>query len=167
MDQGNNIECLKTFRVNIPLNSTTGGKLANGIKYYFPELPIFKGKNIVGIDLNASSFSTSPGSYIVNGDLEDKTQVGTLINMEEARNIYLTIYSEDGQEKHSNLPLRSLFMVASAIGGLFPYGTYTAGKRVVKPLYGKINPRKSYAFLPVGTFAVKDLKYISLNFYYN
>jgi len=167
MDQGNNIECLKTFRVNIPLNSTTGGKLANGIKYYFPELPIFKGKNIVGIDLNASSFSTSPGSYIVNGDLEDKTQVGTLINMEEARNIYLTIYSEDGQEKHSNLPLRSLFMVASAIGGFFPYETYTAGKRVVKPLYGKINPRKSYAFLPVGTFAVKDLKYISLNFYYN
>lgn len=167
MEQGNNIECLKTFRVNIPLNNQTGGKLANGIKYYFPELPIFKGKNIVGIDLNASSFSTSPGTYIVNGDLADKTQVGTLINMEEARNIYLTIYSEDGEEKHSNLPLRSLFMVASAIGGIFPYGTYTAGKRVIKPLYGKINPRKSYAFLPVGTFAVKDLKYISLNFYYN
>lgn len=167
MEPGNNIECLKTFRLNIPLNSQTGGKLENGVKYFFPDLPIFKGKNIVGIDLNAATFTTSPGTYIVGGDLEDKTQEGTLIDMEEARNIYLTIYSEDGEEKHSNLPLRSLFMVASTIGGLFPYNTYTAGKRVVKPIYGKINPRKSYAFLPVGTFPVKNLKYISLNFYYN
>jgi hypothetical protein len=166
MEEGNNIECLKTFRINIPLNNN-GSKLENGVKYFFPDLPIFKGKDIVGIDLNASSFSTSPGTYIVNGDLEDTTQVGTLINMEEARNIYLTIYSENGEEKHSNLPLRSLFMVASLIGGFFPYTFYTPGKRVVKPLYGKINARKSYAFLPVGTFPTKSNKYISLNFYYN
>jgi hypothetical protein len=167
MEEGNNIECLKTFRLNIPLNNESGGLLANGVKYFFPDLPIFKGKNIVGIDLNASNFSTSPGTYIVNGDLSDNTQRGTLINMEEARNIYLTIYDEDGSEKLANLPLRSLFMVASAIGGIFPYTFYTAGKRVVKPFFGKINPRKSFAYLPVGTFPVKELKYISLNFYYN
>lgn len=163
MVQGNNIECLKTFRVDIPLNSQTGGKLNSGVKYFFPELPIFKGKNIVGIDLNASTFQfVTPQT--VKGDLSNLSKVGTLINMDEARFIYLTIYSEDGSEKHSNLPLRSLFMVPNDI---FPIEVYKTGKRVVKPIYGKINPRKSYAYIPVGAFPIKNLKYISLNFYYN
>ena len=51
MEQGNNIFCNKTFQIKIPLyNVDTAG--APGIKYFFPETPIFKGKNIVGIGAN-------------------------------------------------------------------------------------------------------------------
>ena len=163
--EGNNIEALKSFRVNIPLYSITNGSLENGVKYFFPDLPIFKNKNIVGIDANLFNFQAG---YAVFGDLLDRSQVGDLINMEEARDIYLTIYDQDNTEKFYNLPLRSLFMVPTLIAGPFPYTVPTTGKKVVKPFYGKINSRKSYVFLPPGVFPVKSLKkYISLNFYYN
>jgi len=46
--EGNNIECLKIYKVKVPLyfNDSIGKP---GVKYFFPEVPFLNGKNIVGI----------------------------------------------------------------------------------------------------------------------
>jgi hypothetical protein len=153
MEQGNNIQCLKTFRLKIPLYNEQGLS-EPGQKYFFPDNPIFKGKNIVGIDLNAGGN---------DGDLKaDKDQdLGILINLGIATAIYCTIYGNDRVEKFTNAPLRSFFMMP-AINPI----TLKANPRRVKPYYGEIYPRMSYLYYPPGVSPFTNRTYISLNFYY-
>ena len=69
MEQGNNIECLKTFRLKIPLFNEVGNGQP-GQKYFFPDNPIFLNKNIVGIDLNAQEQIVNLSPLIIyQGDL--------------------------------------------------------------------------------------------------
>lgn len=158
MQYGNNIEAAKSFRLKIPLFNNTS-TLISGQKYFFPDTPIFNGKNIVGIDANLKT--NVAGTQF--GDLKapDNNNLGELIDMTEAQNLYCTIYDKDYSEKFASVPLRSFFMVPSVTnpGGI-------VGKRIVKPYYGSINPAKSYFFLAVGALAIKTKKYISLTFYY-
>ena len=163
MEQGNNIECLKTFQLRIPLyNIDSAGK--PGIKYFFPEAPIFKGKNIVGIDANLRD----SGFGFENGDITTPTNIlnpafDNALNILAAKNVYCTIYDEDNTEKFFNVPLRSFYMIPSST----PPSTVKQPRRI-KPYYGKINPRKSYLFLPVGFTTLVGLRfYVLLNFYYN
>jgi hypothetical protein len=165
MQQGNNIECNKTFRIKIPLFNEQGNGQP-GQKYFFPDNPIFKGKNIVGIDVNLqeSVNPVFPFPVIANGDLsaDNDQNLGLLMGLDGAKFIYCTIYDEDLTEKFYNTPLRSFFMLPSKI-----IATGKVNPRRVKPYFGKINARKSYLFLPVGVglFSVKT--YVSLTFYYN
>jgi hypothetical protein len=167
MEQGNNIECLKTFRMNIPLyNEQSIGQ--PGIKYFFPDNPIFNGKNIVGIDLNCTiEVVSSVPPVFYQGDLRDTTNTNgvSLIGLEAAKYVYCTIYEEDNTEKFFNTPLRSFFPSPSYLS---TSGVISQRKpRRVKPYYGKINPRKSYLFIPVGTTQFPVKTYVSLTFYYN
>jgi hypothetical protein len=74
------------------------------------------------------------------------------------------MYDENNVEKFYNVPLRSFFMLSSITPFL---GTTKVNPRRVKPYYGKINARKSYLFIPVGTVACASKNYVSLTFYYN
>ena len=154
MVQGNNIECLKTFRMKIPLYNEQGASQP-GQKYFFPDNPIFKGKNIVGIDANLSG---------TEGDLRaDQDQnLGLLIGQGIAAYIYCTIYGADGTEKFYNVPLRSFFMLPV----INPITTLPNPRRV-KPYCGEIYPRKSFLFFPIGTAPFTNKAYVSLTFYYN
>lgn len=153
MEQGNNIECLKTFRMRIPLFGEQGNNVP-GQKYFFPDNPIFKGKNIVGIDLNA-------GGIIQTGDLkaDNDQNLGVLINVGLAAGLLCTIYGADKMEKFTNVPLRSFFMIPSV--------TSQANPRRVKPYYGEIYPRLSYLYFPVNITLIPTKAYVSLTFYYN
>jgi len=154
MVQGNNIECLKTFRMRIPLYNEQGNSQP-GQKYFFPDNPIFKGKNIVGIDANLTG---TGGDLNANGD-QNK---GILINQGVAAYVYCTIYGADQSEKFYNVPLRSFFMMP-AINPI----TSKANPRRVKPYFGEIYPRKSFLFFPTGTSPFTNKAYVSLTFYYN
>lgn len=165
MEQGNNIFCNKTFRLKIPLFNQQGNGQP-GQKYFFPDNPIFKGKNILGIDANLQEQRSGvfPFSIIATGDLDadNDLNLGLLVGLEGAQYIYCTIYDQDNTEKFYNVPLRSFFMLPSlvtAIGKKNP--------RRVKPYFGKINPRKSYLFIPVGVATFNAKAYVSLTFYYN
>ena len=53
---------------------------------------------------------------------------------------------------------------------MLPSKVVSTGKvnpRRVKPYYGKINPRNSYLFIPVGVATFNAKAYVSLTFYYN
>lgn len=163
MEQGNNIECLKTFRLKIPLyNIDSAGK--PGVKYFFPEAPILLNKTIVGIDANLRD----TGLGFENGDIITPLDIlnpayENALNILAAENVYCTIFSDTGEEKFYNVPLRSFFMVPSST----PPSTLKQPRRV-KPYYGKINPRKSYLFLPVNFTTLFGLRfYVYLTFYYN
>ena len=165
MQEGNNIECLKTFRLKIPLyNETSAG--TPGQKYFFPDTPIFIGKNIVGIDCNLSNDVNSipPFQILRYGDLEaDNDQnLGLLLSLEYARFLMCTIYDQDNREIFTNVPVRSLFMIPSNT----PPSTKNQPRRV-KPYYGKINARKSYFMIPAGAISFSQNRYVSLTFYYN
>ena len=167
MEQGNNIFCNKTFQIKIPLyNVDTAG--TPGIKYFFPETPIFKGKNIVGIDANLQDDNILLDPLPIEfGDLKSPTNIlnpgfDNLLRINQAKNIFCTIYDEDNSEKFYNVPLRSFFMIPSSnlVGVKKP--------RRVKPYYGKINPRKSYLIIPVNYIALIGVRYfVKLTFYYN
>jgi len=168
MEQGNNIFCNKTFQLRIPLyNVTDAGK--PGVKYFFPEAPIFKGKNIVGIDANLQddNILLDPAP-IRGGDLRSPTNLlnpafDNLLRISQAKNIFCTIYDEDNSEKFYNVPLRSFFMVNTG-NPLLP----TNKPRRVKPYFGKINPRKSFLLIPVNYNDLVGLRYfVKLTFYYN
>jgi hypothetical protein len=165
MEQGNNIECFKTFRMEISLFNEQGNGQP-GQKYFFPDNPIFKGKNIVGIDCNLQEKRSPvfPFPAIELGDLsaDNYKNLGALMGIQGAQFIYCTIYDEDNTERFYNVPLRSFFMQPSVI-----VATGQKNPRRVKPYSGKINPRKSFLFIPPGvaTFGVKS--YVSLTFYYN
>lgn len=165
MQQGNNIQCNKTFRIKIPLFNEQGNGQP-GQKYFFPDNPIFKGKNIVGIDVNLQESRTTvfPFPVIAYGDLQadNDKNLGLLVGLEGAQYIYCTIYDQDESEKFYNVPLRSFFMLPSKIAS-----TGKINPRRVKPYYGLINPRKSFLFIPVGTATFNAKAYVSLTFYYN
>ena len=165
MDQGNNIFCEKTFRIKIPLFNEQGNGQP-GQKYFFPDNPIFKGKNIVGIDANLQEQRSAvfPFPVIAEGDLsaDNDKNLGLLVGIEGAQFIYCTIYDQDNTEKFYNVPLRSFFMLPSEI-----IATGVKNPRRVKPYYGKINPRKSYLFIPTGVLTFNAKAYVSLTFYYN
>lgn len=166
--EGNNIECLKTFRLKIPLFNEQGNGQP-GQKYFFPDNPIFKGKNIVGIDLNCQEqiISLSP-IVIYQGDLsaDNEQNLGSLIGLEGAKYIYCTIYDQSNREKFYNVPLRSFFPKQSYTLSI-PGGISNRSPRRVKPYYGKINPRQSFLFIPVGVATFNTKAYVSLTFYYN
>lgn len=165
--EGNNIECLKIYKVKVPLyfNDSIGQP---GVKYFFPEVPFLNGKNIVGIDvnLNNDNILLDPAP-LQNGDLKTPTNLlnplfDNILRIGQAKNVYCTIYDEDLKEKFFNVPLRSFFML--------PSSNFAGAKnpRRVKPYYGKINVKKSYLFLPVGFNDLSGLRYfVYLNFYYN
>jgi hypothetical protein len=165
MEQGNNIECCKTFRMKIPLFNEQGNGQP-GQKYFFPDNPIFKGKNIVGIDCNLQEEVSPvfPFPPVALGDLsaDNDKNLGLLVGIQGAEFIYCTIYGQDNQEKFYNVPLRSFFMVPSVI-----IATGKKNARRVKPYCGKINPRKSFLFIPVGVATFNAKAYVSLTFYYN
>lgn len=165
MEQGNNIQCTKTFRIKIPLFNEQGNGQP-GQKYFFPDNPIFKGKNIVGIDANLQEQRTGvfPFPIVAYGDLQadNDKNLGLLVGLEGAQYIYCTIYDQDETEKFYNVPLRSFFMLPSKIAS-----TGKINPRRVKPYYGLINPRKSFLFIPVGTATFNAKAYVSLTFYYN
>lgn len=166
--EGNNIECLKIYKVKVPLyfNDSIGQP---GVKYFFPELPFLNGKNIVGIDvnLNNDNILLDPPP-ILGGDLKTPSNLlnpffDNILRIGQAKNVYCTIYDEDLTEKFFNVPLRSFFMIPT--GNVFLNQNIP---RRVKPYYGKINARKSYLFLPVGFNDLIGLRYfVYLNFYYN
>jgi hypothetical protein len=165
MEQGNNIECLKTFRLKIPLyNETSAG--VPGQKYFFPDITVFKGKNIVGIDCNlqnnVSSIPPFPVTAFGDLDTNNEQNLGTLLSLEYARFVLCTIYDEDGIEKFYNVPVRSFFALPSNT----PPSTKKQPRRV-KPYCGKINPRKSYFMIPNGAIPFSQNRYVSLTFYYN
>jgi hypothetical protein len=168
MEEGNNIMSAKTFQLTIPLynNDNIG---VPGIKYFFPEAPILKGKTIVGIDVNLQDDNILLDPVpIQSGDLKAPFNVlnplfDNLLRIGLAKNIFCTIYDEDNSEKFYNVPLRSFFMIPSA-----PFFTTQNRPRRVKPYYGKINPRKSYLFIPVNYTALVGVRYfVKLTFYYN
>jgi hypothetical protein len=168
MEEGNNIQTAKTFQLTIPLyNISNAG--APGIKYFFPEAPIFKGKTIVGIDANLQDDSILLDPVpILEGDLKAPFNLlnpafDNLLRISQAKNIFCTIYDEDNTEKFYNVPLRSFFMQpSSSLFGL------NKKPRRVKPYYGKINPKKSFMFIPVNYTALLGLRYfVKLTFYYN
>jgi len=161
MEQGNNIECLKTFRIKIPLFNEQGNGQP-GQKYFFPDNPIFKGKNIVGIDANLNEIAPF-GPAIQQGDLVNNDgNLGALLNFNGAKFVYCTIYGEDQIEKFYNVPLRSFYMIPSVTAI-----TLKKQPRRVKPYYGQIFPRKSFLFIPVSTVLFTNKTYVSLTFYYN
>lgn len=167
MEQGNNISCNKTFRLKIPLFNTQGNGQP-GQKYFFPDNPIFIGKNIVGIDANLQEQIVSLVPLVINqGDLsaDNDQNLGLLVGLEGARFIYCTIYDQDQAEKFYNVPLRSFFPKQSYTQTIS--GKTNRAPRRVKPYYGKINPRKSYLFIPVGVSQFNAKAYVSLTFYYN
>lgn len=168
MEQGNNIECLKTFQLKVLLY-TEDSAGAPGVKYFFPEAPVLKGKNIVGIDVNLNDDNILLDPLPIElGDLKSPTNLlnpffDNLLRIKQAKNIFCTIYDEDNTEKFFNVPLRSFFMLPSS-NPFLP----TLKPRRVKPYYGKINPRKSFLFIPVGFTALLGLRYfVKLTFYYN
>jgi hypothetical protein len=165
MEQGNNISCLKTFRVKIPLYNEQGNGQP-GQKYFFPDNPIFIGRDIVGIDANLQEEVSPvfPFPPVLLGDLsaDNDQNLGLLVGLQGAEYIYCTIYDQDGSEKFFNVPLRSFFMLPSKV-----VATGKVNARRVKPYYGKINPRKSYLFIPVGVATFNARAYVSLTFYYN
>jgi len=162
--EGNNIECLKTFRVNILLyNETSFGE--PGQKYFFPDLAFFKDKVIVGIDVNLRTQTKFFPTVTSGGDLNTAvTNLGTQIGINNAKNVYCTIYDQDNSERFFSTPLRSFFMQPSTIttvGGTVKF------PRRVKPYCSRINARKSYLLIPVGTIGFPTKSYVSLTFYYN
>ena len=165
MEEGNNIQCAKTFRIKIPLFNEQGNGQP-GQKYFFPDNPIFKGKNIVGIDANLQEQRSGvfPFPVVAYGDLQaDNDQnLGLLVGIEGAKFIYCTIYDQDETEKFYSVPLRSFFMLPSKI-----VSTGKINPRRVKPFYGLINPRKSFLYIPVGVATFNAKAYVSLTFYYN
>jgi hypothetical protein len=167
MEEGNNIKSAKTFQLKIPLYNVDNAGMP-GIKYFFPDTPIFKGKNIVGIDVNLQDDNILLDPLPIEfGDLRSPTNIlnpafDNLLRISQAKNIYCTIYDEDNTEKFYNVPLRSFFMI--------PSSNFAGVKkpRRVKPYYGKINPRKSYLFIPVNYAILTGLRYfVKLTFYYN
>jgi hypothetical protein len=167
MEIGNNIECLKTFRIKIPLFNEQGNGQP-GQKYFFPDNPIFQGKDIVGIDLNCQLEVVTLVPLVINeGDLRaaNDNSLGALIGLEGAKFIYCTIYDQELTEKFYNVPLRSFFPIQSYTQSLA--GITNRNPRRVKPYYGKINPRQSYLFIPVGVATFNQKAYVSLTFYYN
>lgn len=168
MEQGNNIECLKTFRLKIPLFNEQGNGQP-GQKYFFPDNPIFKNKNIVGIDLNAQEQIVSLSPLVIwQGDLsaDNDQNLGALVGLEGAKYIYCTIYDQDESEKFCAVPLRSFFPKQSYTASI-PGGITDRSPRRVKPYYGRVNPRKSFLFIPVGVSTFNSKAYVSLTFYYN
>jgi hypothetical protein len=165
MEQGNNIDCLKTFRLKIPLFNEQGNGRP-GQKYFFPDNPIFQGKNIVGIDANlqeqVSTVFPFPAVFLGDLSADNDKNLGLLVGLEGAKFVYCTIYDQDQTEKFYNVPLRSFFMQPSVI-----VATGKKNPRRVKPYYGKINPRKSFLFIPVGVATFNAKAYVSLTFYYN
>jgi hypothetical protein len=168
MEIGNNINSLKTYRVKIPLY-TVDSLGQPGVKYFFPEMPFLNGKNIVGIDANLNDDNILLDPVPIRfGDLKSPTNIlnplfDNLLRIGQAKNVFCTIYDEDQTEKFYNVPLRSFFMIPTS-NPFIP----TNIPRRVKPYYGKINPKKSYLFLPVGFTALSGLRYYaSLTFYYN
>jgi hypothetical protein len=165
MEQGNNISCLKTFRIKVPLYNEQGNGQP-GQKYFFPDNPIFRDKNIVGIDVNLQEEVSPvfPFPTVLLGDLsaDNDQNLGLLVGLQGAEYIYCTIYDQDNSEKFYNVPLRSFFMLPSKV-----VSTGKVNPRRVKPYYGKINPRKSYLFIPVGVAQFNARAYVSLTFYYN
>jgi hypothetical protein len=168
MEEGNNILSAKTFQLTIPLyNKDNAG--TPGIKYFFPEAPILRGKTIVAIDVNLQDDNILLDPIpIERGDLTSPTNLlnpffDNLLRISQAKNIFCTIYDEDESEKFYNVPLRSFFMLPSSnFAGLIKR------PRRVKPYYGKINPRKSYLFIPVNYIDLVGLRYfVKLTFYYN
>ena len=167
MEQGNNIFCNKTFRLKIPLFNEQGNGQP-GQKYFFPDNPIFKGKNIVGIDANLQEEIISIIPPIINqGDLsaDNDKNLGALVGLLGAQFIYCTIYDQDQTEKFYNVPLRSFFPSPSYNQTLA--GITNRKPRRVKPYFGKINPRKSFLFIPTGVATFNVKAYVSLTFYYN
>jgi hypothetical protein len=165
MEQGNNRECLKTFRMKIPLYNEQGNGQP-GQKYFFPDNPIFKNKIIVGIDCNMQELilPVFPFTTIALGDLsaDNDQNLGGLVGLNAAQYIYCTIYDQDETERFYSVPLRSFFMLPSKI-----IATGKINPRRVKPYYGKINPRKSFFYIPVGVATFNQKAYVSLTFYYN
>jgi hypothetical protein len=165
---GNNIESAKTFQLKVLLYSENS--LGDpGVKYFFPEAPILKDKNIVGIDvnLNNDNILLDPAP-IFEADLKAPTNIlnpafDNLLRINQAKNIFCTIYGNDNDEKFYNVPLRSFFMQpSSSLFGL------NKKPRRVKPYSGKINPRKSFLYIPVNYTALIGLRfYVLLTFYYN
>ena len=167
MEQGNNIFCNKTFRLKIPLFNEQGNGQP-GQKYFFPDNPIFKGKNIVGIDANLQEELVTLVPLVINqGDLsaDNDKNLGALVGLAGAKFIYCTIYDQNESEKFYNVPLRSFFPKKSYTQSVA--GITDRAPRRVKPFYGKINPRKSYLFIPVGVATFNTKAYVSLTFYYN
>ena len=165
MEQGNNIFCNKTFRLKIPLFNEQGNGQP-GQKYFFPDNPIFEGKNIVGIDVNLQEENAPvfPFPVVALGDLSapNYQNLGDIVGLFGAKFIYCTIYDQDQTEKFYNVPLRSFFMQPSVI-----IATGKKNPRRVKPYFGKINPRKSFLFIPTGVATFNVKAYVSLTFYYN
>jgi hypothetical protein len=56
---GNNLEFIKTLRVNVQLYETIVLNNKPNFRYYFPETPALDGKDIVGIKFNAGASITS------------------------------------------------------------------------------------------------------------
>lgn len=158
MEQGNNLQADKFYRVRIPLFDQFGNTV-NGVKYFFPELPAIEKKQIVGIEAHLATTGAGPPPPLNQGDLAGSGgQPGKNLLTWLAAYVFVTIYDENNAEIFYNVPLYSLF------------NRQTPGQlsKKVKPYFGKIKTRNSYLIIPANsTISIAGDYVVNLTFFYN
>lgn len=156
MEDGNNIQADKFYRVRIPLFDQFG-QTVNGVKYFFPELPAIEKKQIIGIEAHLATtnapFPPNTGDLAGSGGQDGKNILSWL-----AAYVFLTIYDDNNKEIFFNVPLYSLF------------NRQTPGqlKKRVKPYSGRIKTRSSYLMIPANsTVSIVGKYVVNLTFFYN
>jgi hypothetical protein len=149
---GNNAKSAKFRRIFVPfardnnLNSIITGR------YFFPENPELERKNITGIQIHFGDEDIS----INNSTILQGVPTANLGSWSGAANLsFLTLYTDEGDEKLSNFPAY----------GLYNQGT---GFQRINIIPGKINIPKSYIYF-VGTAAAITTSIVgfSITFFYN
>jgi len=162
---GNNLTALKAQKINVLMVAQDETTVPfpppySGKKYFFPDTPSIDAGYIVGIEAHLKQAASGP---TLAGDLRDVVSAGDSFNTNFSTNsskyLFLNIYGNDGDLKHTNIPLSSLFPLQP---GLFKPAIF---KKTVKPYWGKIKTRNSYVWLPPGFTPIGQVL-VSLTFFY-
>lgn len=146
---GNNVASSKFRRITIPLFDQNGNRNP-GNKYYFPDNPEIDKYYITGIEAHLGTDIANDGDFNITTGLRPVTEA-------DAKQMYVSIYSEDNSEKNYLIPLLSLFpAIDYPILGI---------RKTVKPYFGRIKTRSCYISIPANAIGISE-EYVFLTFYY-